>query len=170
MNRVENLEGNQITEYELTEYLMRIQEDTGAVVWAKSYKFLEIPYLLSFNSMEIMNQIILTLSVINTQDFGRGLITKFDENGNVIENFVVLDALTTNINYFFSTSSITITSDNSIIVSAKSTYEGAGLGISISSSLDRILFKIDSQRNINWITAFDFDEQTDSYWDMKKYN
>ena len=112
--------------------------------------------------MQAINQIIWTLKNTNDQDFARGLISKLDENGNAVENFVILDALTTKINYFMSVSSISVFEDNSFVISARTYFDISGLGVSTTSSMDWTLIKVDAQRNINWATSFDFNNQTEN--------
>ena len=116
--------------------------------------------------MQAINQIIWTLKNINDQDFARGLISKLDENGNAVENFVILDALTTKINYFMSVSSISVFEDNSFVISARTYFDGSGFGVSTTSSMDWTLIKVDAQRRIDWATSFDFNNQTDNTSNM----
>ena len=75
--------------------------------------------------MKVINRTIWTLKTINDQDFSRGLITKLDENGDVLENFVILDAMTTNISYFFSPSFI-IPFNDGFVISCRTSYYGSG--------------------------------------------
>ena len=119
--------------------------------------------------MQAINQIIWTLKNTNDQDFARGLISKLDENGNIIENFLILDALTTNVDYFLSVSSISVFEDNSFVISARTYFDGTGLGISVTTSIDWTLIKVDAQRSIDWITLFDFNHQSDNTSNMDTY-
>ena len=120
--------------------------------------------------MQAINQIIWTHKNTNDQDFARGLISKLDENGNVVESFVILDALATNVNYFLSVSSISVFEDNSFVISARTYFEDSGLGVSTTTSVDWTLMKVDAQRSIDWTTSFDFDHQTDSTSNMDAYS
>ena len=97
MNRIQNPITSDVVDYNLIEFIMRIDQNSGEVVWAKSYAFQSISFALVYNHMKIINQVIWTLKTINDQDFARGLITKLDENGDVLENFVILDVMTKNI-------------------------------------------------------------------------
>ena len=120
--------------------------------------------------MQAINQIIWTLKNINDQDFARGLISKLDENGNAVENFVILDALTTKVNYFLSVSSISVFEDNSFVISARTYFDGSYLGVSTTSSIDWTLIKVDAQRRIDWATSFDFNNQLDNTSNMDTDN
>ena len=169
MNRIQNPITSDVVDYNLIEFIMRIDQNSGEVVWAKSYAFQSISFALVYNHMKIINQVIWTLKTINDQDFARGLITKLDENGDVLENFVILDVMTKNISYLFSPSFL-IPFNDGFVISSWTSYYGSGLGVSLISSLDRTLIKFDSQRNIDWITSFDFDNQIDNTSNMELFD
>ena len=75
--------------------------------------------------MKVINQTIWALKTINDQDFSRGLITKLDENGDALENFVILDSMTKNISYLFSPSYL-IPFNEGFLISCITSYYGSG--------------------------------------------
>ena len=71
--------------------------------------------------------------------------------------------------YLFSPSFL-IPFNDGFVISSWTSYYGSGLGVSLISSLDRTLIKFDSQRNIDWITSFDFDNQIDNTSNMELFD
>ena len=61
-------------------------------------------------------------------------------------------------------------SDDSFIFSSKTSYQYSGLGISDLSSIDRTLFKVNPDMKIEWITSYDFHNNSDQEESIMNYN
>ena len=60
--------------------------------------------------------------------------------------------------------------DDSFIFSSKTSYQYSGLGVSDQSSFDRTLFKVNADRKIEWITTYDFHNNSDQEATILNYN
>ena len=65
---------------------------------------------------------------------------------------------------------IILYSDDSFIFSSKTSYQYSGLGVSDLSSFDRTLFKVNPDMKIEWITSYDFHNNSDQEESIMDYN
>ena len=80
MNRIRNPTTSDVVDYNLIEFLMRIDQNSGEVVWAKSYAFPSIPFALVYRKKLLFNKYFCTfrwLSKIISHIFENARIVNF---------------------------------------------------------------------------------------------
>ena len=143
----------------INDFIFKIDIQTGVILWLKVYK--NIAYNLDFKvfSIAIQSDIVFTASTKDLNKEGFALITKLTPDGSIIESFAVFDPNSSNKMILVS---MVVLSDNSFILSTVTAIGvDGGLGVSENSFTDVTFIKVDSNRDINWITSYDFESEAD---------
>ena len=134
----------------------RIDHRSGATIWAKSYLYKNSLFELFCYQMNIFNDKIWIVSAAYQTNFYRAVITKFDQNGNIIDSFGMLDSISLGqLPYYFTPLNITILTNENFVISADTSYLNSGLGIAPNSFFDKTLIKVNIEHKIEWISTFD---------------
>ena len=126
--------------------------------------------MLIIVDVDIDNDNVWWMLFVNSNLIYFTIIVKLDVNGNLINSFSAISSVdqASSINYYF-TPEFLIAYDDWAFISGETSYSQNLIGISANSKLDATLMKIDSNRNINWITSLDLYntlERTTSFYEQ----
>ena len=164
-----NLQGN-YSDINLssTQIIVKTDSISDKTLWAKDIVYMYNGIMLIIADVDIDNDNVWWMLFAYSNLIYFSIIVKFDVNGNLINSFSAISSVdqASSINYYF-TPEFLIAYDDWAFIFGETSYSQNLMGISANSQLDATLMKIDSNRNINWITSLDLNymsEQTSSFF------
>ena len=138
-----------------TNIIVRIDYETGTIIWAKSYFFSGNNLQFVTYNLKVQNDIVWTINYpVDPNNYSNdGVIIIYDMNGNILDSYYLCrDEFNGSLNC----QSALFLENNNFIAKWYSQGYNSGVGVNLNSILDQTLIKINNQKSTDWITTLDF--------------
>ena len=143
----------------------------GTTIWAFVFSLKTINYSTIIYKAHLHNETAWILVNTDSKNYYNGFILMYDTNGSLIRTLsLILTENNIDSLGFIQLTSITSFDDQSLILGGIVVQVMSFIGYSVESFFDEALFKLDSEGNVIWCTAIDYNLGYNSDITMNVYD